>query len=313
MLELLALLQTRQHWKGEDLARRLEVSRRTLRRDVDRLRDLGYPVESTRGLDGGYQLGPGGRLPPLLLSSEEAVASVVGLRIAADQPIGGITDAAIGALIKITQLLPPRLRSQAEAVATAVTTPSGRYDDVTLDTLTMLARTSRDNEGLRFTYRTHLGVDGDRHVDPHHVVPLGRRWYLVAWDIDRSDWRIFRLDRITNPRPTGRRFDPRELPGTDPGSYVSRSIASIATTYHVEVVVRVPVRAAREAVGPLGRATAERPGVTRIEMDVDDLSWAVMVLATLDTPIESVEPPELRTLLQRLADQFRPTDDTVAS
>jgi predicted DNA-binding transcriptional regulator YafY len=305
MLELLALLQARHHWRGDDLAQRLDVSDRTLRRDIERLRELGYPVEATRGLDGGYQLGAGGRLPPLLLSEDEAVAAAIGLRNAAGQPIGGIADAAISALIKITQLLPPRLRSEAEAIATAVSAPTSQFEDIALDTLSTLARSSRDNERLRFAYRKYSGAAGDRHVEPHHVVPLGRRWYLIAWDLDRTDWRTFRLDRITEPRPTGRRFDPRPLPAPDPATYVTESIASIPTTHHVEVAVEAPLQTVQGVLGPWGTATTEGPDITRIEMDVDDLSWPVMFLAALNANVHHAEPPELRTLLQQLAEHFR--------
>lgn len=304
MLDLLGLLQSRHHWTGEDLAERLEISRRTLRRDIERLRDLGYPVESARGLDGGYQLGPGGRLPPLLLSEDEAVAAAIGLRNAASQNVGGIAEDAIGALLKITQLLPPRLRSEAEAITTAVSAPTGRSDDVALDTLTILARSSRDNERLRFDYHTHSGTAGERLVEPHHVVPLRRRWYLVAWDLDRDDWRTFRLDRISEPRSTGRRFERRTLPASDPVTYVTRSIASIPSTYHVEVVIEAPLQTVQDVLGPWGTATSEDPDTTRIEMDTDELSWPVMFLAALDARVRHAEPTELRTLLHRLAGHF---------
>ena len=305
MLDLLSLLQARHHWRGDDLAQRLEVSDRTLRRDIERLRELGYPVEATRGLDGGYQLGPGGRLPPLLLSDSEAVAAAIGLRNAASQPIGGIAESALSALLKITQFLPPRLRTEVEAIATAVSGPSSQFDDVALDTLTTLAMSSRDNERLRFAYRTHSGTAGDRHVEPHHVVPLGRRWYLVAWDLDRNDWRTFRLDRIAEPRPTGRRFEPRTLPADDPATYITQSIASIPTTYHIEVVVEAPLQAVKGVLGPWGTATTEGRHTTRIEMDVDDLSWPVMFLAALNADVHHAEPLELRTLLQQLAEHFQ--------
>jgi predicted DNA-binding transcriptional regulator YafY len=304
MLELIGLLQSRHHWRGDDLAGRLDVSDRTLRRDIERLRELGYPVEATRGLDGGYRLGPGGRLPPLLLTDDEAVAAAIGLRNAAGQPIGGIADAAISALLKITQLLPPRLRGEAEAIAAAVSSPTSQVDDVALDTLTTLARSSRDNERLRFAYRTHSGTTGDRHVEPHHVVPIGRRWYLVAWDLDRTDWRTFRLDRITEPRPTGRRFEPRTLPAPDAASYVTQSIASIPTTHHVELVVEASLPAVQGVLGPWGTATSEGPDTTRIEMDVDDLSWPVMFLAALNADVHHAKPPELRVLLRQLAERF---------
>jgi predicted DNA-binding transcriptional regulator YafY len=304
MLELLALLQARHHWRGEDLAERLGITDRTLRRDVERLRELGYPVEATRGLDGGYRLGPGSRLPPLLLSADEAVAAAIGLRSAAGQPIAGIADDAMSALVKITQLLPPRQRSAAEAVAHAVNGPTNDVDDVGLDMLTTIARSSRDHERLRFGYRSHAGTASDRHVEPHHVVPVSRRWYLVAWDLDRNDWRTFRLDRITAPRPTGRRFDPKALPAPDPETYVTTSIAAIPTTHHVEVVVEAPVGAVQEVLGRWGTATAEGPDMTRIAMDVDELSWPVMFLAALNVKVHHAAPAELRALLRQLAEHF---------
>ena len=304
MLELLALLQARHHWRGDELAERLEVSERTLRRDVERLRGLGYPVEASRGLDGGYQLGPGGRLPPLLLNDNEAVAVAIGLRTAAGQRVGGIADAAISALIKIAQLLPPRLRREAEALATAVSGPTSSFNDVALDTLTTLARSSRDNERVRFAYRTHSGSVGDRHVEPHHVVPIRRRWYLVAWDLDRADWRTFRLDRIAEPWSTGRRFEPRTLPKLDPAEYVSQSIASIPAAYHVEVVVEATLAAVQERLGSWGTATSAGRNTTRIEMDTDDLSWPIMFLAAIDAKVHHAEPPELRALLLQLAEHF---------
>jgi len=305
MLDLLGLLQARHHWRGDDLAQRLGVSDRTLRRDIERLRHLGYPVQATRGLDGGYQLGPGGRLPPLLLSAGEAVAAAIGLRSAASQPIAGIAEDAMSALLKITQLLPPMQRGEAEAIAAAVNGPDSHADDVPLDTLITIARSSRDHERLRFGYRTHAGTAGERHVDPHHVVPLARRWYLVAWDLDRDDWRTFRLDRITKPQPTGRHFDPRTLPAPDPATYVTRSIAAIPTTHHVDVIVEAPLQAVQEVLGPWGTATPEGPDTTRIQMDTDALSWPVMFLAALSARIHHAEPAELRALLAQLAEHFR--------
>lgn len=239
------------------------------------------------------------------MSADEAVAAAIGLRGAAGQPIAGIAQDAISALLKITQLLPPRQRSEAEAIATAVQDPADHVDDVALDTLTTIARSSRDHERLRFDYRTRPGTAGERHVEPHHVVPRARRWYLVAWDLDRTDWRTFRLDRITKPRPTGRRFAPRTLPAPDPAAYVSRSIAAIPTTHHVEVVVEAPLPAVRYVLGQRGTATAAGPDTTRIEMDTDALSWPVMFLAALNAPVHHAEPAELRALLGQLAEHFR--------
>ncbi len=310
MLELLGLLQARQRWTGDDLAERLEISHRTLRRDVERLRNLGYPVNATRGLAGGYQLGPGGRLPPLLLTDSEAVAIAIGLRHAANQPIGGMTDAAIGALAKVTQLLPPQLRSQAEAVATAMSAPTQTAADVALETLTTIARASRDGQRLRLAYRDRAGETTDRTVEPHHLVPLGPRWYLIGWDLDRDDWRTFRLDRIDEPQPTNQTFGPKSLPASDPVTYITESFAVIPATYHVEAVVEAPLQTVQNILGPWGTASEEGPTTTRLTMDVDDLSWAVMMLAALNVDIHHTEPAEMRTLLQQLAGHLRgPTTD----
>ncbi|MGB9372671.1 MAG: WYL domain-containing protein, partial [Jiangellales bacterium] len=224
---------------------------------------------------------------------------------AASQPIAGIAEDAISALIKITQLLPPTQRSEAEAIATAVNVPADHVDDVALETLTTIARSARDHERLRFDYRTHAGTPGERHVEPHHVVPLARRWYLVAWDLDRTDWRTFRLDRITKPRPTGRHFDPRTLPAPNPATYVTRSIAAIPTTHQVDVIVEAPHQVVSEVLGRWGTATPQGPDTTRIEMDTDALSWPVMFLAALNAKIHHAEPAELRALLTQLAEHFR--------
>ena len=188
MLELLALLQVRHRWAGQELADRLNVSPRTLRRDVERLRALGYPVHADRGVDGGYELGAGTKLPPLLLSDDEAVAIAIGLRTAANQPITGIAESSVGALVKIGQLLSTPLQRRVESIAAAVDAPSPLATEaVALATLTTLARASRDSEQARFTYRSAGGEESERHVEPHHVVPQARRWYLVAWDLDRED------------------------------------------------------------------------------------------------------------------------------
>ncbi len=305
MLELLALLQMRHRWSGQELADRLEVSPRTLRRDVDRLRTLGYPVHADRGIDGGYQLGTGTKLPPLLLNDEEAVAIAIGLRTAANQPITGIAESSMGALIKIGQLLSAPLQRQVESITAAVDSPpSLATDTVALATLTTLARASRDSEHARFDYRGAGGDPSQRHVEPHHVVALDRRWYLVAWDLDREDWRTFRLDRIDDPRSTNRRFTPRPLPAPDPTTYLRQTIATLRSVHNVELIVDTPIAAVQRHMGPWGSATELGVNTTRIEMNIPDLGWAVMMLAVLNAEIHHVEPAELRTLLYELAHRF---------
>ena len=251
MLKLLALLQVRHRWAGQELADRLDVSPRTLRRDIDRLRTLGYPVHADRGIDGGYQLGAGTKLPPLLLSDDEAVAIAIGLRTAASQPITGIAESSMGALIKIGQLLSTPLQSRVESITAGVDAPSSPATDaVDLATLTTLARASRDSEHARFRYHPASGDESERHVEPHHVVPLERRWYLVAWDLDREDWRTFRLDRIDDAKSTNRRFVPRPLPAADPATYIRETIATLRSVYNVVLVVDTPIEAVERNLGP---------------------------------------------------------------
>ena len=312
MLELLTLLQVRHRWSGQELADRLEVSPRTVRRDVDRLRALGYPVHADRGLDGGYQLGTGTKLPPLLLSDDEAVAIAIGLRTAANQPITGIAESSMGALIKIGQLLPAPLQRRVESITTAVDAPASlATDTVAVATLTTLARASRDSERARFDYRAAGGDLSQRHVEPHHVVPLDRRWYLVAWDLDREDWRTFRLDRIVDPRTTNRRFTPRPLPAADPTTYVRETIATLRSVYNVELIVDTPIEAVQRHLGSWASATTVSANTTRIEMNIPELGWAVLMLAVLNADVRHVEPPELRTLLHELAHRFLIATDPV--
>lgn len=305
MLELLALLQRRHRWTGQELADRLEISERTLRRDVDRLRELGYPVHASRGIDGGYQLGTGTKLPPLLLSDDEAVAIAIGLRTAASQPFTGIAESSMGALIKIGQVLSPPLQRRVESITTAVGAPPAlTTEPVALATLTTLARAGRDAERVRFDYRPAGADTSERYVEPHHVIPLEQRWYLVAWDLDREGWRTFRLDRIDSPRSTNRHFTPRALPADDPTTYLRQTIARLRAVYKVVLVVDAPIAAVQRHMGWWGTAVSDGPMTTRIEMEIPDLGWAVMMLAVLNAEIREVEPAELRELLRDLGHRF---------
>ncbi len=304
MLELLALLQSRHRWQGRELTQRLGISERTLRRDIDRLRTLGYPVHADSGVDGGYQLGPGARLPPLLITSDEAVAIAVGLRHAATQPICGISDAATGALTKIVDILPVDVRAEVDAISASVALPPPAESDVSLEVLTSLARASRDSERARFRYLNAAASSTERYVEPHAVVPVSWRWYLVAWDLDREDWRTFRLDRITEPQVTRRRFEPRPLPTGDPASFVAERLSSLPAAHLVDVVVAAPVEEVQQQLGPWGTATQAEAHTTRIRMAVDDLSWVVLMLAALNCDIHRAEPAELRKLLHSLGSRF---------
>jgi predicted DNA-binding transcriptional regulator YafY len=296
MLQLLSLLQTHRYWSGTELAGRLEVSDRTLRRDVDRLRALGYPVQAVRGAAGGYQLQAGAAMPPLLLDDEEAVAIVVGLRAAAGGMVDGIEDTSVRALGKVVQVMPPRLRRRVDALRAytvpAVFGPGGPTVDA--DVLTTLAQACRDDERLRFGYRTREGDAMDRSVEPHRLVSVGRRWYLVAWDLTRHDWRSFRVDRMTRAATTGVRFRQRDLPGGDAGEFVKSGLRSMPQRHHVSVRVRTGADAVRRVVGRWGDVAEVAEHECRLTMDVDDLAWPMFVLAGVDAEFEIEGPDELR-------------------
>ncbi len=304
-LRLLSLLQTHRHWRGPELAGRLGVSSRTLRRDVDRLRELGYPVDATRGADGGYQLAPGAALPPLVVDDEEAVALAVGMQAAAQGAVSGIEEPAVRALTKVVQVMPPRLRRRVDALR-AVTVPAVWNAGLALDpdVLIVLAQACRDDERLEFGYTTRAGAPAQRLVEPHRLVPLGRRWYLVAYDLHRHDWRSFRLDRLTDPRRTGARFRPRALPADDAAAFVRAGMAALAPVRHdVEVLVHAPAQRVREAVGRW--AEVEEAGERSVlRASVDDLAWPAMMLGTIGAEFEVRRPPELRALLADWSARF---------
>ncbi|AWZ06117.1 MULTISPECIES: YafY family protein [unclassified Streptomyces] len=250
LLRLLSLLQAHREWTGADLADRLGVTPRTVRRDVDRLRGLGYPVNASPGTGGGYQLGAGAELPPLLLDDDEAVAVAVGLRTAAGNGVEGIGEASVRALAKLEQVLPTRLRGRVSAL-NRFTVPLLRGPDAaTVDpaVLTELAGVCRDAERLRFGYRDHGGAVTRRTVEPHRLVCTERRWYLVAWDLDRSDWRTFRADRIEPRPPHGPRFTPRPAPAEDLAAYVSQGIGQRAYAARAVVRLRVPAERAAQII-----------------------------------------------------------------
>jgi len=294
MLRLLSLLQTHRYWPGPELSGRLEVSPRTLRRDVDRLRDLGYQVDAVRGAAGGYQLRAGGSLPPLLLEDEEAVAIAVGLRSTATTAVSGVDDWSVQALSKVLSLMPPRLRRQMDAVASQTESPGPWEGAPSFDAtvLTTLAQACRDSELLRFDYAAREAEVTHRRVEPLRLVSLGRRWYLVAYDRDRLDWRSFRLDRIAAPEPTGQRFRPRELPAADALAFVQQGIRRMPQRYVVRARLAMSAEDLAAQVGRWGTVTAEGDGCV-LEMNVDDLDWPVMVLAASGSDFEVESPPEL--------------------
>jgi predicted DNA-binding transcriptional regulator YafY len=249
LLRLLSLLQTRREWPGTELAARLEVSARTVRRDVERLRSLGYPVNAARGV-AGYQLGPGANVPPLLLDDEEAVAVAVGLRTAAGGTITGIEESSLRALAKLEQVLPGRLRQRVSTLA-SVTVPFGyRGPTVDAEVLTLVAMAARNHEQIRFDYARHDGTEHRRVAEPHRLVSSGRRWYLIAWDLGRDDWCTFRVDRIRPRTPNGPRFTPRELPGDDVAGHTARGITVRPYRYQAKLTVYGALEDVAERVPP---------------------------------------------------------------
>jgi predicted DNA-binding transcriptional regulator YafY len=230
-LDLLSLLQSRRQWPAAELAERFGVTERTVRRDVERLRGLGYPVDATPGRDGGYRLASGAHLPPLVFDDDEAVALVVGLRAAANAAVAGIEDASVRTLLKVEQSLPDRLRRRVAALDESVVSlqrPSGAtaIDPAALGTL---AAACRDREEVRFEYRRTGDDEYDRRlVEPHQVLAAGHLWYLIAWDLRRDDWRTFRLDRLRDARLAGGRFAARSIPGGDAAAYLTASVAELA-------------------------------------------------------------------------------------
>lgn len=305
-LQLLSLLQTYKFWPGEELASRLGVSARTLRRDVDRLRELGYPVDATPGVAGGYRLTAGTHLPPLVLDDEEAVAMAVGLRAAAGTSVEGIEDTALRAMAKLEQVLPDRLRRRVKAVHGNVSHLrwGGEQPTVDAEALAILALACRDHEQVRFDYQRRDGDDSRRLVEPHQLVSAGRRWYLAAWDVRRDDWRTFRLDRLSGPKQAGVRFTPRPLPGGDAATFVARSLGAQPRPFTATVRVAAPaedvqaaVRWSEAEVEPIAAHTC------RVHLKADATQWldTMVVMLALSFPIEVEEPADLRPRLAELA------------
>jgi predicted DNA-binding transcriptional regulator YafY len=306
LLELLSLLQARRDWSGGDLAERLGVSGRTVRRDVERLRNLGYPVESLTGPAGGYSLRAGTAMPPLLLDDDEAIAIAVGLRTAARSSVTGIEETAVRALVKLEQVLPGHLRRRVAALGSATVAPPGGGPTVDPQDLTVIAAACRDCERLRFAYRSRDGTDSRREVEPHSLVNFGRRWYLVAWDRHRKDWRTFRVDRVSRPASAGARFVQLKLPAKDAAAFVEQNIAGAPNRYEARVTLHAP---AEEMAGRPGChwGTVESidAGTCEFRTGDDDLGWLAVRIAMLGVDFEVHEPPELVEHLGALGDRLK--------
>jgi predicted DNA-binding transcriptional regulator YafY len=293
LLKLLGLLEGRIDWTAEELARRLDVTTRTVRRDVTRLRSLGYPVEAVAGPGGGYRLGPGGKLPPLLLDDEEALAVALGLRVAATTAVGGLEDASLSALSKLEHVLPPKLRTRLEDISEAtVSTLTASTFSPDHTALAVAAAAARSRHRMRFIYTDAEGRVTERHAEPLRLVHTGRRWYLVAFDLDREDWRTFRLDRLSEPVATGMRSARRPEP--DPVEMVQRGVAIDAYAFRASVRMATTIEHARHMIpSTIGALEVLGPAITRLVIGADDLHWLARYLLSLPWDFEVEEPEEL--------------------
>jgi predicted DNA-binding transcriptional regulator YafY len=319
LLSLLSLLQARRDWPGAMLAERLEVSPRTVRRDVDRLRELGYPVQATKGPDGGYRLDAGSELPPLLFDDDQAVAVAVALQTATST-VTGIGEGSVRALATVRQVMPARLRHRVDALQVTAVDRSDRPGMPTVDTEVLLALGAavRAQEVLRFDYAAASGRGAQdaadrgwappRRVEPHHLVTWGGRWYLVAFDLDRSDWRTFRVDRVAPRTPTGPRFTPRELPGGDVSTFVAqrfeRQDDAARWPCRGEVLLDAPAAEVARWIG--GSGLVEELGPRRCRLVMGSWSWAGLAatVGMFDVDIEVVGPPELHQACATLSRRY---------
>jgi predicted DNA-binding transcriptional regulator YafY len=304
LLRLLAMLQARRDWSGQDLASRLEVSTRTIRTDIERLRELGYPVEATPGVGGGYRLGHGTTMPPLLLDDEEAVAVAVALRTTAGAGVTGIEEASLRTLVKLEQLLPSRLRHRIDAMRAATVSVPGAGPTVDSAVLSAIAGAIRASERLRFDYVDHNGRETRRITEPQRLVVWGRRWYLLAWDVDRADWRTFRVDRIKPKIPTGPRFKPRPLTDEDAASYVQRSAGSATWRYRARIRIHAPLDEVRPLLPLAVDVSSDGPDRCIIQAGSDTPHQLALSIGLLDTDFEILEPSDLAEAFVRLAERY---------
>ncbi|WP_037062555.1 helix-turn-helix transcriptional regulator [Pseudonocardia acaciae] len=304
VLRLLSLLTTRRSWRGEELAERLGVTDRTVRRDVERLRELGYPVHAVPGPTGGYALGAGARLPPLQLDDDSAVAVALGVRAAATGAVAGMEESALRALAAIEQVMPTHLQRRVTALRSAIVPLAADGPTVAPAVLAVLALACRDGERLRFGYVDRTGAQTRRHVEPHRVVHTGRRWYLVARDVDRDGWRSFRVDRMREPTPTGARGHPEDPP--DAARFVTDALSLRPYRWHARLLIEAPAEVVAGLVPPTAAAVEaldDRRCV--LVTGADSLDAIVLHTALLDLPFTPLEPPELAERCAALAERLR--------
>ncbi|RJL27099.1 helix-turn-helix transcriptional regulator [Bailinhaonella thermotolerans] len=302
LLKLLSLLQTHREWSGAELAERLGITTRTVRRDVDRLRELGYPVHATQGT-AGYRLGAGASLPPLLLDDDEAVAVAVGLRTAAGGSVAGIEETSLRALTKLEQVLPSRLRHRVNALNTATVRVGAPTTRVSPDTLMTIAEACRRHERLRFDYTSPRGGESRRETEPHSLVSFSRHWYLVAWDTARRDWRSFRVDRLRPLTPNGARFTPREPPYGDAATYLSHQLSSHTWPWRAVVRLHESAGAIADRIWPgMGAVEAEGESSCLLHVGADSPADLVWMITSVNADFTLVSgPPELAEAIRAQA------------
>lgn len=317
-MRLLSLLQTHRFWPGVELASRLEVSDRTLRRDIERLRELGYPVSSSRGVEGGYQLGSGGSMPPLVVDEDEAIAMVVALGQTASAQSGALADSTLSALSKVVQVLPTRLRRRAEALrAVTIDSPFTEAPEVEASVLGAIAQAIRDTERIRFSYTArggaHGGEESSRHVEPHQLVTVGRRWYLLAFDLERADWRSFRLDRLTDPLGTKSLFRRREIPGGDAAAYVRQGLEGRTEAHRLVTVVEAAAADVETRIGRWTTVTDLGEDRCRVVAESRDIGFLLLGMGLVDAPFTIEEGgAEVRQVMTSWAQRFAEATSSVS-
>ena len=307
LLQVLSLLQARPSWTGQELAERLGVSARTVRSDIDKLRELGYPVHALPGVGGGYQLTPGAKLPPLLLDDDEATAVAIGLHSATAGAVAGIEEAATRALAKLEQVLPSRLRHRINLLRTFTVIPKHGGPVVTPEVLTAIAAACRDQHRLRFDYRTHDGTDQRREIEPHRLVHRGRKWYLIGWDLRRADWRTFRADRMRPRTPTGPRFTPREPPEQDLTAYVTKGVDAALTRYRARVLVHQSATQLVQWLTPATVVEAVDDHTFLVHVGAETPHMLAAHILVIDADFEVDGPPELLDALRTIGHRCHAT------
>lgn len=302
LLRLLSLLQTRRDWSGAELAERLAITARTVRRDVDRLRDLGYPVEASVGVGGGYRLGAGAEMPPLQLDDEEVLAVALALQSGATGAVVGIGEASMRALAKLRQIMPSRLRHRLESLSIDVVPRAPAPSAVDAAILSSIASVCHGHERLRFDYRSHDGTASRREVEPYRLVRSGVRWYLVAWDLSREDWRSFRVDRMEPKIPTGPRFTPRDLPAGGAAEFVSRGVTRAYSAVRSTVLLNAPIEQIAPMVnGEWGSVEHADEHHCVVALSGTSLRSTAQWLRTFGVDFTVIDPPELRDECRSLA------------